>query len=264
MCRFGLDERRVVVAAVPDDHVSLLLGGLQDRGVVDAGEDEVALGEVRLVLLALLDRAVGRVEVLVAREALDDLLREVAVGHGVPEDGDALSVVAQELSDPAGCLALPRAGADRADRDRRLRRGERRVVRREEAEARAGGERERADVHHVLVRHVRVREDDLVDLVLADQVAQLGLGLDRDPVRIELTREERGIDATRDVRDLRRGERDDLVFLAPAVDDVEVVEVAPGRTRDQNPLSPHVYAVCTLLIGHRKLELRRWLASRRS
>ena len=238
-------ERRVVVAAVPHDHVSLLLGGLQDRGVVDAGEDEVPLGEVRLVLLALLDRAVGGVEVLVAREALDDLLREVAVGHGVPEDCDALPVVAQELSDPAGRLALPRAGADGADRDRRLRGCERRVVRGEEAEARAGGEHERADVHHVLVRHVRVREHDLVDLVLADQLGQLGLGPNRDPVRIEVTGEQRGIDATRDVRDLRRGEGDDVVFLAAPVDDVEVVEVAPGRTRNQDPLSPHVYEVCT-------------------
>ncbi len=60
------DERRVVVAAVPDDHVCLLLGRLQDRRVVDPREDEVALGEVGLVLLALLDRAVGGVEVLVA------------------------------------------------------------------------------------------------------------------------------------------------------------------------------------------------------
>ena len=62
----GPDERRVVVAAVPHDHVGLVLGGLQDRAVVDAGEDEVALGEVRLVLLALLDRAFGGVEILVA------------------------------------------------------------------------------------------------------------------------------------------------------------------------------------------------------
>ena len=53
----GLDERRVVVAAVPDDHVRLLLGAGEDRRVVDPGEDEVAFGEVRLVLLALLDRA---------------------------------------------------------------------------------------------------------------------------------------------------------------------------------------------------------------
>ena len=175
------DERRVVVAAVPDDHVGLLLGRLEDRRVVDAGEDEVALGEVRLVLLALLDRAVGRVEVLVAREALDDLLRQVAVRHRVAEDGDALAVVAQELGDAPRRLALAGARAHGADRDDGLRRRERRVVRREQPEAGAGGERLRGDVHHVLVRHVGVGEDDLVDVVLADQVGELGLGADRDP-----------------------------------------------------------------------------------
>ena len=55
------DERRVVVATVPDDDVCFLLGRLQDRRVVDPREDEVALGEVRLVLLALLDRPVSGV-----------------------------------------------------------------------------------------------------------------------------------------------------------------------------------------------------------
>ena len=76
---------------------------------------------MRLVLLALLDRAVGGVEILVAREALDDLLRQVAVGHRVAQDGDALAVVAQELRDAAGRLALPGARAHRADRDDGLR-----------------------------------------------------------------------------------------------------------------------------------------------
>ena len=75
------DERRVVVAAVPEDHVGLLLGRVEDRRVVDPGEDDVALGQVRLVLLALLDRAVVGGEVLVAAEALDGLLRQVAVRH---------------------------------------------------------------------------------------------------------------------------------------------------------------------------------------
>jgi hypothetical protein len=86
-----MDEGRVVVAPVPDDHVRLLLGPLEDGAVVDPGEDDVPLREVRLVLLALLDGRIGRVEVLVALEALDGLLREVAVGHRVPEDCDALA-----------------------------------------------------------------------------------------------------------------------------------------------------------------------------
>jgi hypothetical protein len=134
-------EGRVVVAAVPEDHVGLALGRAEDRLVVDAGEDEVALGEVRLVLLALLDRAVGRVEVLVALEPLHRLPCEVAVGHGVAEDGDAPPRVVQERGDPSRRLALPRARANGADRDDRLRRGQHRLGGREQPERRARGQR---------------------------------------------------------------------------------------------------------------------------
>jgi hypothetical protein len=94
-------------------------------------------------------------------------------------------------------------------------------------------------VQHVLVGHVRVGEDDLFDLVLADQLLEFPFRVDRNSVRIELAREERGIDTPCDVGDLRGGEGDDLELLASAIDDVEVVEVAPGRARDQDP-RPHV------------------------
>ena len=50
----GPDERRVVVAALPDDDVGLVLSQVEDLRVVDAGEDDVPCGDVRLVLLALL------------------------------------------------------------------------------------------------------------------------------------------------------------------------------------------------------------------
>ena len=85
-----LDEGRVVVAAVPDDHVRFLLGEREHGRAVDAGEDDVALREMGLVLLALLDRALGRVEIRVAREALDGLPLQVAVGHRVADDRDAV------------------------------------------------------------------------------------------------------------------------------------------------------------------------------
>ena len=95
--------------------------------VVDAGEDEVALGDVGLVLLALLDGRVGRVEVLVALEALDRLLRQVAVGHRVAQHGDALARSAQQRGDVARRLALAGARAHGADGDDRLRRAQHRV-----------------------------------------------------------------------------------------------------------------------------------------
>ena len=234
-----LHERGVVVAAVPDDHVRLLLGPVEDRGVVDPGEDEVALGDMRLVLLALLDCRVCGVEILVALEALHGLLGQVAVGHRVAQNCDTLAGLAQERRDVPGRLALARAGADRADRDSRLLRGQHRLARRDQAERRAGRERPRADVHDVFVRDVGVGEDDLVDVVQADKVLQLVLGADRNSLGVERARELGRIHAALDVRDLRRCEADDLVLLAPAVHDVEVVEVPPGRAGNQHSRPRH-------------------------
>jgi hypothetical protein len=47
------EEGRVVVAAVPDEHVGLGLHHLQDLRVVHAHENDAPRGELRLVLLAL-------------------------------------------------------------------------------------------------------------------------------------------------------------------------------------------------------------------
>jgi hypothetical protein len=96
----------------------------------------------------------------------------------------------------------------------------------------------------VVVGHVRVREHDLIDLVLADQVFELAFGMDRDALGVELTGEERRVDAPGDVRDLRRREGDHLVLLAAAKEDVEVVEVPPGRSCDENSRLHHVYELC--------------------
>jgi hypothetical protein len=235
----GAHERRVVVAAVPEDHVRLLFGLLEDRGIVDPGEDEVAVGQVRLVLLALLDGGVRRLEVVVALEPLHRLRGEVAVRHRMAEHGDALARPAQELGDAARRLALARAGAHRADRDAGLRRGEHRVARREQDVVGARGEHARADVHHVLVGDVRVREDDLVDPVVAHELHEPALRQDRDPVGVLVARELARVDAALDVRDLRRREGDDLDVVAAAVDDVEVVEVPARSPGDHHPGSIH-------------------------
>jgi hypothetical protein len=81
-------------------------------------------------------------------------------------------------------------------------------------------------VHDVLVRHVGIREHDGVDLVLAHELFERRFRQDRDSVRIQRPRQLGGVAASIDVRDLRRGEGDDLVLAAAAVDEVEVVEVA--------------------------------------
>ena len=240
-----LDERRVVVAAVPEDHVGLGLRLREDRRVVDAGEDEVPLGEMRLVLLALLDRRVGGGEVVVVSEALHDLHAEVAVRHRVSEHGDALAVLAENLRDAAGRLALAGARAHGAHGDDGQVAVEVRLVRGEQAERRTGTQRARGQVHHVLVADVRVREHDLVDPPLGDQLLELVLGPDRDPVRIQAPCELGRVDASFDVRDLRGRERDHLAVVPLAIGHVEVVEIAAGRTCDQHSSAPHAMSIRT-------------------
>ena len=139
----GLDERRVVVAAVPEDHVGFLFRRAQDLLVVDPGEDEVSLGEMRLVLLTLLDRRVGGFEVLVALEALHGLFREISVRHRMAQDGDPLAGLAEQFGDASGGLAL--AGPVRTAQIATvgLRRNEHRLARRDQRyEAPAASARE--------------------------------------------------------------------------------------------------------------------------
>ena len=231
----GRDEGHVVVPAVPQDHVGLFLCGGQDLGVIDPGEDEVPLCEVRLVLFALLDRAVVCIEILVALETLHDLFRQVAVGHRMTEDGDPFPVLSEEAGDVSRRLALARPGADCADGNDRLRGRELRRLGSEQAVVGTRGQGDRADVHDVLVGDVRVREHDLVGVLTEYDFGELLLGDDGDPLRVPGARELGRIHPTVDVRDLRRGEGDHLDVLTLAKRDVEVVEVAACGAGDHDP-----------------------------
>ena len=83
-------ERPVVVASIPEEHVAFGRGLLEDGGIVDAGVHDRAFVDVRLVLLALLERALVLVEIFVAAEPLHRLAGEIAVRHRVTDDDDAL------------------------------------------------------------------------------------------------------------------------------------------------------------------------------
>ena len=178
------EKGKVVVAAVPDDDVGLLLGAGGDGAVVDAGEDDVAGGEVRLVLLALLGRAPRRIEVGARREALHALALEVAVGHRVAQHGDAVAARSQPPPEPARDLRLAAPGADRGDGDHGDAGVQHRAVRAEQDEIRPARERPRARVHDRGVRDVAVGEDDLGDALAPAERLELPLVLDGDAVRI--------------------------------------------------------------------------------
>jgi len=119
---------------VPEDDVRFLFRSAQDAFVIDACEDEIARSEMGLVLLAFLDRCVSRLEIFVAFEALHGLFRQIAVWHRMPQHGHPLAGVAEQFGDSSGRLAFAGARADRANRDRRLRRGEHRLSRGDQLE----------------------------------------------------------------------------------------------------------------------------------
>ncbi len=107
MMHVGREERQVVVPAVPDDHVRLGLRLREDLRVVDARVDDVAGADRRLVLLALLDRDAGGVEVGVVREALAALRLQIAVRHRVAHRDRAFARLAEHASTRRVVCDLP-------------------------------------------------------------------------------------------------------------------------------------------------------------
>ena len=206
----GLVERQVVVAAVPEDHVGLGLGGPQDVLVVHAREDEAPGIEMRLVLLALLDRRLVAVQVRVGLVALAALRDQVAVRHRVADHRDLEALRLEQRRHVAAGLALAAAGADRADRDDRARALEQRGVGAQQLEVGAGRQGAAGRVHDLLVAHVAVGEHDRVDGEVPDQGLELALGPDRDALGVALAGERGRVAAVRDAGDLRRGEGDHL------------------------------------------------------
>jgi hypothetical protein len=76
-----------------------------------------------------------------------------------------------------------------------------------------------------LMGNVGVSEHHLVDRMAAHQRGECVLVQHRNPIRVPRAGERRGVPATCDAWDLRRGERHDLDIRVLAVDDVEVVKV---------------------------------------
>ena len=232
--KIGPQEREVVVAAVPDDHVGLRLGRPQDRRVVDAAEHDGAGRDVRLVFLALLDGAGCGVEVGGGAEALHALERQVAVGHRMPQHRHPQPAPAQTPRQPARDLRLAAAGPHRRDGDDRQARRQHRALRAEQREIGAAGERARGGMHDVLVRHVAVGEHHLVDRLGAADALELAFVGDRDAGGIERPGERGGIAPAGNARNLRRREGDDIRPRVVAIDHVEIVKVAAGRAHDDD------------------------------
>ena len=219
-------------------HDHLGFGLSENLLVVHTRKDDRSRREVGLVFLPLLDRALVPVEVLERGEPLAHLLPQVAVRHRVADDRHLPVRIAQDLRHAAGGLALPASGPDGAHRDHGTRAREHRLTRAEQAEGGAGRAHPGGAVHHVLVRDVGVGERHHVDPMGLDQLVQLLLGMDRDPVGIPRTGQLGGVAAPVDIRNLRGGEGDDLDVVAFLPVHVEVVEVAAGGPHDEHSGRP--------------------------
>ena len=164
----GPVKGQVIVPPVPDDHVRFLLRLAQDALIVHSGVDHHAPVNVRLVLLPLLDGTLVASQVLVGGEPLHRLGNQVAVGHRVADHDHLLTLILEHVADVAGGLALAGAGAHGTDGHHRLAALQHRRVHSHQPKVGPGCQHLRRLVHHVLVGHVRVGEDHLVHLVLAD------------------------------------------------------------------------------------------------
>ena len=87
-------------------------------------------------------------------------------------------------------------------------------------------------MHDPAVRDVGVGEDRQVDSFALDELDDVGLGNDRDPVGIERAGQLRGISPVVDVRDLGGGEGDYAIRRIVAKHDVDVVEVTTRCAED--------------------------------
>ena len=89
-------------------------------------------------------------------------------------------------------------------------------------------------MHQVVVVGIGVSEDYLLHVILADQLFQLFFGVNGDPLRIKLARQGGRIEAPLDVGDLGGGEGHYLIDGIVAEEGVEVVEVTPSGSHNDD------------------------------
>ena len=157
----GHVEGEIVIPAVPQDDIHFLFSLAQDLLVIHAGVDDDPVIQVGLVFLAFLDGAFVLIQVGIIGEALDGLLDQIAIWHGVADGSHFVAHVAQDQRNPAGGLALTRTGANRANRDDRLGGFDLGGFRTHQAEIGPGGQHHGSLVHDHFMRHVAVGKDHL-------------------------------------------------------------------------------------------------------
>ncbi len=228
------DERKVVVAAVPQNDVRFFLGSFEDAGIVGTGKYQIANGEMRLILLALFDGALCGIEVGQVPEALYGLAFQVAIGHRMADGDNAKAAIFETSRKPTGHLRLAHTGSHRRDcddRDARLQHG---ALGSKQTKIRPGRQCDRCLVHDMGVLDIAVGEDHLVDRLSLAGLGQIAFVEYANAIGISGSGQRNGIASIGDPRDLGRRERNDHTRRIVAIDHIEVVEVAACRAHDDD------------------------------
>jgi len=90
-------------------------------------------------------------------------------------------------------------------------------------------------VHHGGVREVAVRQADPVDALVLDQPRRILFRIDGYTASVQMARQCGWIVSPRDVRNLGRREGNHAIGWIVTEDRVEIMEIAPGCTHDNDP-----------------------------
>ncbi len=204
---------------------------------------------MRLVFLPLLNRAVGRLEILRCRKALHRLTLQIAIGHGVADDGDRESVPLEQGRKPARHLRLAAARPDGTYCNHRHFRAQHGSLRTQKREVGAGRKGNRSMMQHGSVGHVAVGENDVRYPLVPAQQGQFLLSDDRDAVGIARTGQSGRIVSTGNAGYLCGGKGDDLAVGVVFVDNVEIMKVAAGCAHNHDPRTGFRLRHCRRLRG---------------
>jgi hypothetical protein len=232
------DERKVVVAAVPEYDIRLLRGGLEDAGIVGTCKHQRADGKMRLVLFPLFDRALLGIQIPKARKPLQGLALEMAIGHRMADGDNVKAALFESPRQPARDLRLSNTcshGRDCDDGNARLQHG---ALWPQQGEIGAGRQRDRCLMHDLDVLDIAVSKNHLVDgfsLTDLGQVAFIEYG---NAGGISGPGQRGGIAPIGDPGNLCRRERDDFTRRIFAIDHIEIMEVSTCRTHDDDAARP--------------------------
>ena len=163
------------------------------------------------VFFAFFDGAFVQIEVFVGSEALADLFFEIAVGHRVSYGNNFEAKGFERFNNGTGGLRFAATGSDGADRNNRFTAFDRSLMVAKQFKSGANGGYLAGTVHDIFMRHVRIRKNHFLNVVLFDEVEKFFFGFYRDSLGVALASEFGGVNAAFDVGNLGSSESDNFI-----------------------------------------------------